>query len=89
MIAKIDGIQILKGGIPKITLLFEPSQKAEVVALPEVIEIYPEGRVITLDERASEKFVAIMNDLDAVLNKYRNRPDAPTVGGEHAGSLYE
>lgn len=88
MLAKIDGIQILKGGIPKVTLLFEPSQKAEVVALPEVIEIYPEGRIITLDERASEKFAAIMNDLDAVLNKHRNQPDMPSSGGEHAGSLY-
>ena len=40
----MDGIQILKGGVPKVTLLFEPSQKGEVVALPDTVEIHePDG----------------------------------------------
>lgn len=55
----------------------------------EEIEVHPAGRIITLDEQASEKFAAIISDLDAVLNRYRKQPDMLAAGGEHAGSLYE
>lgn len=48
-------------------------------------ELYEAGRVVTLDERASEKFASLFRDIESVIEKHTPQPaEQPLFEGSEA-----
>jgi len=61
------------------------AKRSELVAFEDAedgCELHEAGRVITLDEKASERFASIFRDLSGVVDKYTPKPaESPLFEG--------